>query len=173
MTNAHGVAAGHGAHLLMTLGPMVLIALAATLADLRHRLRRPALPVAVTVAAALSMAAGVVHLAASPDHFAESALYGVFFVVCGVAQLAWPVLVTLQPSRWALWAGAAGNLSVACLWLWTRTAGIPLGPERGAVEPVAPVDLAASLAELGIVVLCGWLLAGAAHRTVSPQPEAV
>jgi hypothetical protein len=173
VTLAHGVAAGHGTHLLMTLGPMALIAVAATLADLRRRLDRPALPVAATIAVGLSMVAGIVHFAATPEHFEESALYGTFFVACGVAQLAWPALAVLRTGRWVLWAGAAGNLLVAGLWLWTRTAGIPLGPERGVVEPVAPVDLLAAVTEVGVAAACLCVLVGAARAVVPPLPARV
>lgn len=169
MTLADGVAAGHGTHLLTTLGPMLLIAVAATLADLHRRFDRPALPPGMIVASGLSIAAGIVHLAAAPEHFEESALYGAFFVVCGAAQLGWAALAVLYPSRWLVWSGAAGNLLVAGLWLWTRTAGIPLGPERGEVEAVAPVDLLTSVAEVGVAAACCLVLFGATRRVLTSQ----
>lgn len=158
MTTAHGAAGGHGTHLLMTLGPMVLIAFAATLSDVRHRLGRPALPAMLVVAAGLSAVAAVIHVVAAPEHFEESMLYGMFFAICAAGQLAWPAYAVIRPGRWVLWAGATGNLLVAGLWLWTRTAGIPLGPERGVVESVGALDLVASVTEVGIVLLCGWAL---------------
>jgi hypothetical protein len=171
--SAHGAAAGHGTHLLMTLGPMAVIAFAATLADLRRRFESPAVPATLWVAVVLSLAAALIHFAAGPEHFEESAQYGAFFVACAVAQLAWPAVAVLRPSRWMLWAGAAGNLAVAGLWLWTRTVGIPLGPERGVVEAVAPMDLLASLTEIGVMMLCGWILTDGTRRVVSTQPTAV
>jgi hypothetical protein len=172
-TSAHGLAAGHGTHLLMTLGPMLVLAFAATLADLRRRFDGPGLPATAWVAVVLSLGAALIHFAASPEHFEESALYGAFFVVCGVAQVGWPVLAVMRPGRCLLLAGAAGNLAVAGLWLWTRTVGIPLGPERGVVEAVTPVDLLAGLAELGIVMTCGWILTDGSRQVTSAQPTAV
>ena len=61
------------------------------------RQRRPARPVLLAVAGCVVAAA--IHLLVTPEHFGESKLYGVFFVVSAVAQIvaAW-VLWTTQPS---------------------------------------------------------------------------
>ncbi|MGH2721258.1 MAG: hypothetical protein ACRDJO_06600, partial [Actinomycetota bacterium] len=46
--------------------------------------------------AMVSAAAGVIHLAAAPDHFGLSALHGSFFLLAGLFQLAVSVLL-LRP----------------------------------------------------------------------------
>ena len=47
-------------------------------------------------------------------------------------------------------------MAVAILWLVTRTTGIPLlGPHAGEVEGVGALDLACTLAELGVVATLG------------------
>jgi hypothetical protein len=54
--------------------------------------------------------------------------------------------------------GVAGNLAVAILWLVTRTTRVPLqGPHAGEVERVGVLDLACTVAEVGIVVGLGAL----------------
>jgi hypothetical protein len=66
--------------------------------------------------------------------------------------LRWP------PSRAYFLLGVAGNLALAILWLVTRTTGIPLlGPHAGEVERVGVLDLACTVAEVGIVAGLGAL----------------
>lgn len=108
-------------------------------------------------AAALSLAAALIHLWVTPEHFKEWWGYGAFFLgtavfqgAYGLALLRWP-----RPSLFSL--GIAANLGVVVLWLVTRTAGIPFfGPDAGEMETVGALDLAATAAELALVfVLAG------------------
>jgi hypothetical protein len=70
------------------------------------------------------------HLWVVPEHLEEWWGYGAFFLV----------------------------LAVAILWLVTRTTGIPLlGPHAGEVEGVGVLDLACTLAEVGVVATLGVL----------------
>src|SRR6202050_1411579 len=55
--------------------------------------------------AALSAGAAAIHFAVVFEHFAEYALYGVFFLVISWAQVIWPVVLFLRPSRLWLWLG--------------------------------------------------------------------
>ena len=53
----------------------------------------------------------------------------------------------------------AANLSIAILWLVTRTTRIPLlGPHVGEVEGVGGLDPACTLGEVGIVAVLGSLV---------------
>jgi manganese oxidase len=70
------------------------------------------------------------HLCMVPEHLEEWWGYGAFFLV----------------------------LAVAILWLVTRTTEIPfLGPHAGEVEGVGVLDLACTLAEVGVVAMLGVL----------------
>jgi hypothetical protein len=167
---ADGWLSQHGVHTLTVIGPAVLIALLALGADARawlnKRGRSSPSPV-LLVAAALSVAVAAVHGAVCPEHFHEGMLYGVFFAAATAAQLLWAGLAILRPSRWVLVFGLAGNLAILTLWLVTRTAGIPLGPEAGEVEPIGPVDVTANLFEVGIVICCVVALAARRHNRVA------
>ena len=103
----------------------------------RHVDHRRHLLVAI---AACSAVAGVIHLAVCPDHFEEAAAFGVFFVLAAALQLAWAGLVFTRPSKAVLLAGAAGNITVLALWLLTRTAGLPIGPNPWHSEAVGALD---------------------------------
>jgi hypothetical protein len=99
-----------------------------------------------------SAGAAAVHWAVARMHFEEYALFGVFFVAVGVAQLGWGLLVLFRPVRPLLLLGAAGNLLVTALWAIDRAWGLPLGPEHWQPDPVGFADSAASTFELLVVV---------------------
>ncbi len=109
-------------------------------------------------AAALSLLAAAIHLWVVPEHLEEWWGYGMFFLVLAVAQGLYALGLLGWSSRPFLLLGVAGNLAVAILWLVTRTTGIPLfGPHVGEVEGVGVLDLACTLAEVGIVAGLGTL----------------
>lgn len=114
----------------------------------------------LTIAAALlSAGAAAIHASAAGAHFEEYLPFGVLFAVSAVAQAAWAALVLAAPSRLLLAAGVAGNAGIAAVWGLSRTSGLPFGPEPWAAEPVAPLDVAATAFELGIVAVGIALLA--------------
>ncbi len=114
---------------------------------------------ALYAAAALSLAAALIHLWVTPEHFEEWWGYGVFFLVSALAQVLYVPLLLRWPNRMVLLLGVGGNLAIVLLYLLTRTAGVPLfGPEAGEVEGVGFIDVCATTSELGIVAALGALL---------------
>jgi hypothetical protein len=110
--------------------------------------------------AALSAAAGAVHLAMVPSHVDEWAAEGAAFAVAGWAQLAMALLAVTRPSRRLLQAMVAANLAFVAAWAVTRTTGSPFGPHAGHAESASAVDLTTVAFELLLVVLAGMLLLG-------------
>jgi hypothetical protein len=108
--------------------------------------------------AALSMAAAAIHFAVMGEHFAEYLAFGVFFSVVGWLQALWAVGVIVMPSRRLLLAGLVGNTLVISVWLLSRTAGLPIGPEAGAPEPAAFVDVLSTILEVAIVAVTAALV---------------
>ena len=113
---------------------------------------------------------GSAHGLVTQDHFEEWWGYGVFFLASAVCLIGFGLaLITdaIDPRympgnvhrlRWLMYAaGAIGTVSILGLYLLTRTAGIPLGPESGSVESVGVIDVVAKATELlavaGLVVL--------------------
>jgi hypothetical protein len=101
--------------------------------------------------AALSMAAAAIHFAVMGEHFAEYVAFGVFFSVVAWFQAVWAVGVIVRPSRRLLLVGLIGNALVVIVWLASRTTGLPIGPEAGAAEAAAFVDVLATILEVAIV----------------------
>jgi hypothetical protein len=122
---------------------------------------------ALLLTAALAFIAGAIHAVASSQHFSEYWLFGVFFCVLAVAQLGWGVWVYSKPTRQALLAGVVLNAPVVVIWLVSRTAGVPIGPDAWNPEAVGAIDAAATLDECLIVMLVCLLVTGAAHNHLS------
>jgi hypothetical protein len=148
----------HGTHALAVLGPVAVLAVIGVAADLRAFLRARRIDPVLAFAAAASAGAAGVHAAVCPEHYGEAALYGAFFTVTAVAQLAWAAALMLRPSRRMMHAGLVASVAIVALWLLTRTAGIPLGPERGEVEEVGTLDMIATSCEVLAAAACAWLL---------------
>lgn len=108
--------------------------------------------------ALLSAGAGIIHLSVVAEHMHEARSFGTFFLVSGIAQLAWAVLASGTLSRRAVLAACIGNASIVALWVVSRTSGLPIGPEPGTPEVVGFADVVATAYEALIVVGSIWLL---------------
>jgi hypothetical protein len=137
-------------------------AIARTSADPMSTIARtsadPSISVAQASLAALSMAAAAIHFAVMGEHFAEYVAFGVFFSVVAWLQAMWAVGVTVLPSKRLLLVGLVGNALVVLVWLFSRTTGLPIGPEAGVPEPAAFVDVLSTILEVAIVVGTAMLL---------------
>lgn len=110
-------------------------------------------------ASALSLAAALIHLWVTPEHFEEWWGYGAFFLVAAFAQGLYSAALLRWPSQLLLLLGIIGNSSIILLYLLTRTVGIPLfGPEAGEVEEVGFADVCATTSEATLIIALGALL---------------
>jgi hypothetical protein len=105
----------------------------------------------VAPVAALSLAAGLIHLAVIPDHLAEDTLSGLFFVVVSITQIGWAIAFARRPHVPLAASGLALNVAVGLVWLVTRTVGLPFGAHPFVPEPVGLAGASATAAELLIV----------------------
>jgi hypothetical protein len=99
------------------------------------------------------LGAATIHAAVVPEHLDEWPAAGWFFIALTLAELAVAGLVLARfRERAALLA--AGALSVVPLvtWLWSRTLGLPFGPESGVAESVGVPDVLACVLETGALL---------------------
>ena len=123
------------------------------------------LPPTVYAAAGLAFAAALIHLWATPEHFEEWWGYGAFFVAAATGQGIFGVALLRGFTRpLLLLAGIWANAAIVVLYVVTRTRGIPLGPHDGTVEDAGVADMAATAAEVGMIVALVMLLGGAYRR---------
>jgi hypothetical protein len=112
----------------------------------------------VGTAAALSFLAGAIHIAALPGHLDESLLFAGFFLLSGAFQVATGFALRTRASR-GLWVAVlAANAGVVGLWVLSRTTGVPVGPRPWIPERIGPLDAAATLCEIALVVLAALTL---------------
>ncbi|MDA2814047.1 hypothetical protein O4J56_25600 [Nocardiopsis sp. RSe5-2] len=107
------------------------------------------------MAAAASLAAGAVHVAATPAHLEEWLLAGAFFAGTALFQLVWGLAALPLRSTPLQVAGLLGNLGVLGVWAVSRLVGMPFGPHAGVPEAAGTADLVAAV--LGAVVVAGVL----------------
>ncbi len=123
------------------------------------------------LAAILSWVAALIHVLVMPEHFHEWWGYGAFFLVAGLAQAAFAVVVVGWPRERLLLLGILGNLAIVALWGWTRTVGIPFGPGAGEVEAVGVMDAVCSATEavLAVVLMIVLWQARARHSRIGAR----
>ena len=127
-------------HDLATLAVVVVIlavgAAEVVLSIVRRRRGGPSAPVPAAtwagwVAAACSIAAAVIHLAVIEEHLAEYVPFGIAFALLAIFQLAWPLAYLPRPTRALALAAVVINLGAVVVWVWSRSWGLPIGPEPG------------------------------------------
>jgi signal transduction histidine kinase len=116
---------------------------------------------------ACSVGAALVHADVIQSHFQVGPLYGWFFVLSAVTQLAWGLLVVWRPDHALLVLGAVGNALIVLLWAVTRTFGLPLGPQPWQPETTGAFDLLATALEVALVAGAVALLTGTGGVTDS------
>jgi predicted branched-subunit amino acid permease len=92
------------------------------------------------------------------EHLEEDVLFGAFFIALSVIQLAWAMAVLVKPTRPVLWAGILVSLGTIAVWVVSRTAGLPFGPEPGEVEALGLGAALATVFETLIVIGSAMLL---------------
>jgi hypothetical protein len=133
----------------------------------------PLLAAELLIACGLSWSAGLIHVKAGIDHLHEHVLVSAAFGLLAAAQLVWGIALYRRPTRGLLAAGAALSLVVVALWGMSRSAGLPLGPDRWSPEPVGALDSVASADEVVLALLAFLhLRAGPAARGVAPLAAA-
>jgi hypothetical protein len=120
-----------------------------------HSPEREQLDDRLFIACGLSWAAAIIHVKAALDHVDQSVVEAVLFDLTAAAQLVWGVAVYRGAGARVLIAGALGSVAVAAVWLVSRTAGIPIGPNPGHPEAVGLIDTVASCDEVLLAALVG------------------
>ncbi|QIN84433.1 hypothetical protein GBA63_18630 [Rubrobacter tropicus] len=112
-------------------------------------------------AAALSVAAVLIHVWAAFQHFQQWWGYGAMFLATAAVQAIFAAGLLRRPGQQFLLSVVAGNLSIAGGYVVTRTVGMPfLGPHAWHPEKVGGLDLAATASEVALAVAVITLLVG-------------
>lgn len=111
-------------------------------------------------AVALLLTAALIHVAVIAEHLREWPLAGAFFAALAAAEAVLAAGLTASPdARWSR-AAVAVSLATVALWLFSRTTGLPFGPDAYHAETVRSADVVATACELatGALLLRGGQL---------------
>lgn len=104
------------------------------------------------------MGAAGIHFAVSVPHFTEYRPFGVFFVAVAWFQAIWAILILTANDHRLVVVGIVVNAVVIAIWVWSRTAGLPIGPDPGTPEKIEAADSISTALEAVIVVWATLLL---------------
>ena len=104
------------------------------------------------VAAALAFASELVLLWALPQEFAARPLVGVFVFLAAVCEGLLTASLLLGPGRWTVRLGMLLNATIVFVWIITRFWAFPAAVGFAQL-PVEPLGLAATVAEVALIVL--------------------
>lgn len=172
-------AIGYGAGILLVTN-LVVVGWAVAIRGGRLDPARPARPTSGSgridprrlVSAAALFGSAAIHAAVVSGHLDEWAAAGAFFIVLAAAELVLGILVLGRRQRGMLPAIAAASLVPLALWLWSRTIGLPFGPEAGLPEAVGVPDCVAGALEVGTLLIAVALFGGGHRRQVFPPVSA-
>ncbi|MHB1533108.1 MAG: hypothetical protein ACYC1D_00550 [Acidimicrobiales bacterium] len=134
--------------------------------------RRVSATLAVWTLVVTTVGASAVHASIPPQHFAEGAIYGLFFAGLALGKLALAGVIAWNRVRRVVAALAAGNVATICLWLLTRLLGIPGGPRSGLREPFTIREILASSFEAAGVAAAAVLLRRREDALAAVDPDA-
>jgi hypothetical protein len=100
----------------------------------------------------LSIGAAAIHFAVVGEHFQEWWGFGLFFSALGWFQALWAVGYALRPTRWLAWLAIAVNGATIVVWIWSRTIGLPFGPDPGMPEAIGVPDVLSTALEVLLVI---------------------
>ena len=128
------------------------------LAETERGHRSPVQQVRLLLVVAL-VGSAAIHAAVIPEHLAEWTAAGLFFIALSAGELAVAglLLARVRP-RTALLAATAISVAPLLLWLDSRTAGLPFGPEAGIPEHAGVPDCLACSLEVGSLLAAIALL---------------
>src|SRR3954454_18386321 len=95
--------------------------------------------------AACLLGAEGIHTAVIAPHFAEWWAEGAFFLALSVLEGALAAALLLAPSRTVSQAAVLASLATIAVWAWSRTTGLPIGPEAGYPDAAGRADTTAPL----------------------------
>jgi len=118
----------------------------------------------VVAVVGLALTSGTIHIVAAVEHVDVNVMLSAFFALVGVGQIvvAW-WLFHKPDDRRALRLAAVGSVIVSLLWVFSRTTGIPFGPEPGRAA-VGVADTITTLQQFALAAIAVAVLQGPEQR---------
>jgi biotin transporter BioY len=116
--------------------------------------------------AILSMSAGIIHLLLIQEHMEESFIWGIFFLISGIAQIIYSIIIIivaekLSPlnNKWPLYYfGIAGNALLVGIFVMARLFTPPFSSEAAPINELEPNGIVTIITEIFLIVLLAYLI---------------
>ena len=115
--------------------------------------------------AILSMSAGITHLLLVQEHMEESFIWGISFLISGIAQIIYSIFITLVAeklpplNKWLLYFfGIAGNALLVGIFVMARLFTPPFSPEAAPINELEPNGIITIIIEVFLTVLLAYLI---------------
>jgi hypothetical protein len=116
--------------------------------------------------AILSMSAGIIHLLLIQEHMEESFVWGILFLISGIAQIIYSIFIIivsekLSPlnNKWPLYYfGIAGNALLVGIFVMVRLFTPPFSSEAAPINELEPNGIVTIITEIFLIVLLAYLI---------------
>ena len=116
--------------------------------------------------AILSISAGIIHLLLIQEHMEESFIWGIFFLISGIAQIIYSIFIIivsekLSPlnNKWPLYYfGIAGNALLVGIFVMVRLFTPPFSSEAAPINELEPNGIVTIITEIFLIVLLAYLI---------------
>src|SRR5215212_5144575 len=115
--------------------------------------------------AILSISAAIIHLLLIPEHMKESFMWGIFFLITGIAQLIFGIIIIIigrkvSPINKSIlyYFGIIGNALLVGIFVSVRLITPPFSSEAAPVNELEPNGIITIITEILLVVLLAYLI---------------
>jgi uncharacterized membrane protein HdeD (DUF308 family) len=112
------------------------------------------------------MSAGIIHLLLIQEHMEESFIWGIFFLISGIAQIIYSIIIIivaekLSPlnNKWPLYYfGIAGNALLVGIFVMARLFTPSFSSEAAPINELEPNGIVTIITEIFLIVLLAYLI---------------
>ena len=143
----------------------ITLGLVSTLRYKSNNSKSTSIRIIIISIAILSMSAGIIHLLLIQEHMEESFIWGIFFLISGIAQIIYSIFITLVAekllplNKWLLYFfGIAGNALLVGIFVMARLFTPPFSSEAAPINELEPNGIVTIITEIFLIVLLAYLI---------------
>jgi len=112
--------------------------------------------------AVLSISVGIIHLLLVQEHSKESYLWGIFFLISGLAQIIFGIIIVFlknpKINHLLYYIGSIGNVLLVLIFIFVRLFTPPFSPEGTPVNELDPNGIITIIIEILTVILLVYVI---------------
>jgi hypothetical protein len=114
--------------------------------------------------AILSMSAGIIHLLLIQEHMEESIIWGISFLISGIAQVIFGIVIIVSKRLYSInrpilyYFGIVGNSLLIGIFVLVRLVTPPFSSESAPINELEPNGIITIITEILLIVLLAYLI---------------